>query len=528
MNITPNHSLIRVVLPLLVSKEYSFRDNFSAYSQVNLDALDLIFEKDQGLFQFTALASMYTLVLTLSGFTAGLRFKDLVSLSLAVSALVVLNVMATWVFRDAKTNYITEFYPSIVANSVNSVYVEAFSVISICVAMPVIFGASCGYSGTYYHGLYSLEARNTISKSLTVLFFCFFVARVVVAFKLPGLTWFESNLFCVLVSTLCAAVFGMGMSVNLMASQAWSEKSDVLVVGVGATLAVGVYTMLKELVLETKSTSVLVTRGLTVGFLVGALAQDMTMSIGPMFYDFGDWLVQEKQKNRQVQVKLRAALKQVDEREVRISLPVVYLFCLSLLAVVFLSDASLMFASSETYLAKVQEVGFRLSNFLPSVWAYLYDNYTREQIFFLVLPLLYATEIPLWVVTGLDLMKLSWMDKRRIKYSRLEEKRPRVYPSSEILWDCKWLLCVYIICLHFITSSPFLPSSNQHLGVRVHCQNFFGLYTATFLIGVGGACYFQIFPYSFSKELPQYWIVEVFVCLVLADLAFYFIHRFLQ
>lgn len=133
----------------------------------------------------------------------------------------------------------------------------------------------------------------------------------------------------------------------------------------------------------------------------------------------------------------------------------------------------------------------------PAAWNYLTKHYTRDQLFFMTLPVLLVSEIPLWFFTVLDLLKLRCADKYRIHYSKVEKKRPRLYPTKAELWKA----------------------------FKVHCVNFFGLYCGVFLVGVGAACKTNIIPYSFAKELPAWWLPEFLLCSFAADVLFYVFHR---
>lgn len=133
----------------------------------------------------------------------------------------------------------------------------------------------------------------------------------------------------------------------------------------------------------------------------------------------------------------------------------------------------------------------------PDAWSYLYENFTRDQLFFMTLPVLLVSEIPLWFFTLLDLLKLRCADKYRIHYSKIERKRPRHYPTGAELWKA----------------------------FKVHCINFFGIYCSVFVVGVGFACKTNIIPYSFSKELPSNWLTQFLICSFSADVLFYVFHR---
>jgi len=134
---------------------------------------------------------------------------------------------------------------------------------------------------------------------------------------------------------------------------------------------------------------------------------------------------------------------------------------------------------------------------LPNVWHYLHDRFSRDELFFMTLPVLLISEIPLVLFTVLDYLKLKYFDQWRIHYSKIDRKRPRTYPTNPELWKA----------------------------FKVHCVNFFGIYCSVFIVGVGFACKTNIIPYSFAKTLPKYWVLEFLFCSFFADVLFYVLHR---
>jgi len=172
------------------------------------------------------------------------------------------------------------------------------------------------------------------------------------------------------------------------------------------------------------------------------------------------------------------------------------------LALTSVAFASLLYGADPAYLganiAKVQQVGSAMANFVPNTWAWFYDNYTKEQLFFLTLPVLLWTEVPLLIFTLADIAKLKRLDKYRMHYAKIDDKRPRLYPTGAELIRC----------------------------LRHHVENLGLVYTPTFLAGVGGACLIGYFPYKMTRELPSYWMLELFVSTLMADQLFYWIHRF--
>ncbi len=148
-------------------------------------------------------------------------------------------------------------------------------------------------------------------------------------------------------------------------------------------------------------------------------------------------------------------------------------------------------------LHEAQELGAAALAAGPALWKHLFATYSKGQLFWLTLPVLLVSEIPLWFFTALDYLKLRSADTYRIHYSKVEKKRPRLYPTKAELWKA----------------------------FKIHCINFFGLYCSVFVVGVGFACKLNIFPYSFSEELPRYWLAEFLACSFFADVLFYVFHR---
>ena len=63
----------------------------------------------------------------------------------------------------------------------------------------------------------------------------------------------------------------------------------------------------------------------------------------------------------------------------------------------------------------IRSVCGSISDIVPSIWRYLYDNYTKEQLMFMTLPVLFLTELPLYFFTVLDYLKLKSLEKYRLK-----------------------------------------------------------------------------------------------------------------
>ena len=169
------------------------------------------------------------------------------------------------------------------------------------------------------------------------------------------------------------------------------------------------------------------------------------------------------------------------------------LMTIPVIIAIFLSDPTLL----DSHTKNVVDAWYAVARIVPGIWERIYDNYSKNQIMFMTLGVLCISEIPLYFFSVLDYLKLKSIEKYRLKYSKVEKKRPRLYPTNEELWRA----------------------------FKVHCQNFFGVYCLTFVIGVGAGCKLEIYPYKLTRELPDYWFVEFIVISFVSDSLFYWLHR---
>ena len=176
--------------------------------------------------------------------------------------------------------------------------------------------------------------------------------------------------------------------------------------------------------------------------------------------------------------------------------PALALTLISFLALLGFGDPHLL----GPRIGEIQAMGNALWSLVPRKWAELHDTYTRDQLMFMTYPVLLLSEIPLTFFTVLDLLKLKQVDRFRMHYSKLDHRRPRTYPTNEQMWRA----------------------------LKHHVKNLGGVYTPVFLLGVAGACVFDLVPYSLERELPSYWLLDFVVSSLLADQLFYWIHRFLH
>ena len=169
----------------------------------------------------------------------------------------------------------------------------------------------------------------------------------------------------------------------------------------------------------------------------------------------------------------------------------------AVLLALYVADHQLLGVTVVETLETIQSFLMNVPQLGSVLWSYLHSQFSRNQLFFMTLPVLLISEIPLWFFTVLDYMKLKYFDTWRIHYSKIDQKRPRNYPTNQELYKA----------------------------FKVHCINFFGIYCSVFVVGVGIACQTNIVPYSFAKDLPNYWILEFLFCSLMSDVLFYVLHR---
>ena len=103
----------------------------------------------------------------------------------------------------------------------------------------------------------------------------------------------------------------------------------------------------------------------------------------------------------------------------------------------------------------------------------------------------------MYAFSVLDYFKLKSIDHYRIHYSKVEKRRPRLYPTNAELLRA----------------------------LRVSGGVFFGLYLPLFIVLITAANFLEIYPYSFAKELPEHWLFEIVLCSIASDSLFYWLHR---
>ena len=130
----------------------------------------------------------------------------------------------------------------------------------------------------------------------------------------------------------------------------------------------------------------------------------------------------------------------------------------------------------------------RVAQMPSDVWEYILAHprtSTRAGQLNLVIVALLVSEVPVYAFSVLDYFKLKSIDHYRIHYSKVEKRRPRLYPTNAELLRA----------------------------LRVSGGVFFGLYLPLFIVLITAANFLEIYPYSFAKELPEHWLFEIVLCL---------------
>ena len=70
--------------------------------------------------------------------------------------------------------------------------------------------------------------------------------------------------------------------------------------------------------------------------------------------------------------------------------------------------------------------------FIPKGWDMIFTYFDGEKtsLLWFTLPVLWLSEIPLIFFTTLDILKLKKIDKFRVHYTKVEEKRPSKIPNE--------------------------------------------------------------------------------------------------
>ena len=131
---------------------------------------------------------------------------------------------------------------------------------------------------------------------------------------------------------------------------------------------------------------------------------------------------------------------------------------------------------------------------IHSIWNSIYINYDKSNIMYMTLIVLFITEIPIFLFTLLDILKLDSLKKYRIRYNS-----ERVYPTNDEL-------------LHVFKESY---------------KSFFKIYIPLFISSCILFNNIDWYPYKITKQLPDsiYIIIELFLICVLGDILFNLLHR---
>ena len=131
---------------------------------------------------------------------------------------------------------------------------------------------------------------------------------------------------------------------------------------------------------------------------------------------------------------------------------------------------------------------------LFNIYNNIYDNYTKNEIMYMTLIILFIADLPLLLFTLLDILQLKCLNKYRINYNI-----NRQYPTTSEIID----------------------------GSIKSFKSFFGIIIPISFIGISIGNYFEIYLYNMSRTLPN-----IFVCLfhiicifIMSDILFYIFHR---
>ena len=131
------------------------------------------------------------------------------------------------------------------------------------------------------------------------------------------------------------------------------------------------------------------------------------------------------------------------------------------------------------------------------MYNYVYDNYDKNTIMYLTIPILFIANLPLIFFTFLDICKFKCLEEYRINYNN-----KRKYPSNLELCD----------------------------GLKESCKGFFGIIIPVAFFGIYLMNNLNIKLYNFEKNVPNVFTFncEIFVILFMTDILFYFLHRLMH
>lgn len=131
------------------------------------------------------------------------------------------------------------------------------------------------------------------------------------------------------------------------------------------------------------------------------------------------------------------------------------------------------------------------------MFKYIYDNFTKNEIMWLSLIVLFISEIPLIIFTYLDIIKLKSLEKYRINYNK-----ERKYPSN----------------------------NDINYGIKKNMISVFGIIVPLSVVGIIIINKYNIELYDMSRELPNLFtcFFHIIAILLISDVLFYIWHRIMH
>lgn len=130
------------------------------------------------------------------------------------------------------------------------------------------------------------------------------------------------------------------------------------------------------------------------------------------------------------------------------------------------------------------------------MYSYIYNNFSKNEIMFMTIPILFIANLPLLFFIILDICEFKYFDSYRIKYNN-----ERKYPTKKEISD------------------GIIQSSKDFFGIIIPIS-FCGIYLSTIL---------DIYPYNIKAELDIFMgIFHLFIILLMSDTLFYILHRIMH
>tara|TARA_B100000674_G_C37603087_1_gene806261 strand:- start:26 stop:760 length:735 start_codon:yes stop_codon:yes gene_type:complete len=128
---------------------------------------------------------------------------------------------------------------------------------------------------------------------------------------------------------------------------------------------------------------------------------------------------------------------------------------------------------------------------------HIYDNFTKNEIMWLSLIIIFICEIPLIFFTYLDILKFKSLEKYRINY-----KKERKYPSNTDIIKA----------------------------IKMNIISVFGIILPLSIFGIAFINKYELYPYNMSREMPDMLtcILHIIAILILSEVLFYTCHRIIH